>query len=273
MLAIQGLKKQLRGIRSTRKLTKAMRTVATVKFSKLNDMYGEHAKYGQQCRKVFKQYGAFFQSSFKVTDPSAPSLVLVMTSNKGLCGNFNAEVLRFAEEELEKMGSVLVAACGKKAIHYFQMKGRTLEKEYVLDDIPSYEESSEILKDIIMWREEGKISQVYIIYPQYKNMMNQIPRISTLFFTEETGEDDFILFIPDEETVTHRITELIFKSMFYSYVLETAVGAQAATLMTMRSAYDTATEYYEELESEINRMRQSAVTADVIETAVERKEE
>ena len=61
MLAIQGLKKQLRGIRSTRKLTKAMRTVATVKFSKLNDMYGEHAKYGQQCRKVFKQYGAFFQ--------------------------------------------------------------------------------------------------------------------------------------------------------------------------------------------------------------------
>ena len=59
--------------------------------------------------------------------------------------------------------------------------------------------------------------------------------------------------------------------MFYEIVLEAAIGAQAATLMTMRSAFDTATEYAENLEKEINRLRQSAVTADVIETSAERE--
>ena len=61
--------------------------------------------------------------------------------------------------------------------------------------------------------------------------------------------------------------------MMYEVLLETALGAQAATLMTMRSAYDTATEYSDQLETQINRLRQSAVTADVIETSGERKEQ
>ena len=64
MLAIQGLKKQLRGIRSTRKLTKAMRTVSTVKFSRLNELYSEYSKYGKLCRDVIEQYGSFFQDIF-----------------------------------------------------------------------------------------------------------------------------------------------------------------------------------------------------------------
>lgn len=272
MLAIQGLKKQLRGIRSTKKLTKAMRTVSTVKFTKLNEIYNEYSKYGKQCRNVFKQYGEFFVNAFQEANPAAPSLVIVMTSNKGLCGKFNAEILQFAEEQMEMMGPVLVAACGKKAVHYFKTREIPLEKEYILEDVPTYEESNEILEDIIQWRKEGKISQVYIIYPKYVNMMNQIPRVSKLFTEEDCG-DDSVLFMPDMGTVNQRIAKLVFRAMFYAYLLETAVGAQAATLMTMRSAYDTATEFYEELEGEINRMRQSAVTADVLETSAERKEE
>lgn len=272
MLAIQGLKKQLRGIRSTQKLTKAMRTVATVKFSKLNDIYNEYSKYGKRCRSICKQYGHFFLENVPVTNTEAPSLFIVMTSNKGLCGKFNAEVLRFAEEELDKVDSVLVAVCGKKAIHYFKSKDRVIEKEYILDDVPTYEESNAILDDIINWRKEGKVSRVYVIYPKYVNMMNQIPKISELFSVEDGKEEESILFMPDRETANRNIAKVIFRAMFYEIVLETAVGAQAATLMTMRSAYDTATEYLEELEGEINRMRQSAVTADVIETSAERKE-
>lgn len=273
MLAIQGLKKQLRGIRSTQKLTKAMRTVSTVKFSKLNELYGEYSSYGRQCRSVFKQYGKSFFEVFPEKDSSAPALVVVMASNKGLCGKFNAEILRFAEEEMNNMESFLLVACGKKAIHYFEERGITLEKKYVLDDFPTLEESNAMLENILTWRKEGKISQVYVVYPQYVNMMTQIPKITKLFMVEEEKKDEFILFVPSKSTVNTRIAKQVFQAMFFEFVLETAVGAQAATLMTMRSAYDTATEYYEELEGEINRMRQSAVTADVIETSAERKED
>lgn len=273
MLAIQGLKKQLRGIRSTMKLTKAMRTVSTVKFSKLNDSFNEYSKYGRQCRSICEQYGQFFLETVSETNPKAPSLVVVMTSNKGLCGKFNAELLRFADEELAKMDSFLLVACGKKAIHYFQSKERVVEKKYVFKDAPTYEESNALLDDIIAWRREGKISHVYVIYPKYVNMMNQIPEITELFTVVNGGEKEDILFMPNRDTVSRNIAKVVFRAMFYEFVLETAVGAQAATLMTMRSAYDTATEYYEELEGEINRMRQSAVTSDVIETSAERKEE
>lgn len=136
MLAIQGLKKQLRGIRSTRKLTKAMRTVSTVKFSRLNELYSEYSKYGKLCRDVIEQYGSFFQDIFRETNPEAPSLVLVATSNKGLCGKFNAEILHFAEEKVKTMDSVFLVACGKKAIQYFKGKEIPFEKGYELQDIP-----------------------------------------------------------------------------------------------------------------------------------------
>ena len=274
MLKIQGLKKQLRGIRSTKKLTKAMRTVSTVKFSKLNEIYNEYSKYGKRCRDVFEQYGSFFENTFRAADPQAPSLVLVMASNKGLCGKFNAEILHFADEKLEEMDSALVAACGKMAIQYFQGKGRKLEKKYELQDIPFYGESNSIMEDILTWRQEGKISQVYIIYPQYVNMMIQMPKMCKLFSEKACEEEESnILFLPDKATVNKNVAKLVFHALFHEFILETALGAQAATLMTMRSAYDTATEYYEEIEGEINRMRQSAVTADVIETSAERKEE
>lgn len=273
MLAIQGLKKQLRGIRSTRKLTKAMRTVSTVKFSRLNEIYSEYSKYGKLCRSVIEQYGTFFKDTFRETNPEAPSLIFVITSNKGLCGKFNAEILHFVEEQVKSMDSVCLAACGKKAIQYFKGKEISFEKGYELKEIPHYEDSSEILEEILTWRQEGKISQIYVIYPQYLNMMNQVPKMCELFPENDGSVGSNILFLPDKETVNEKVAKLVLRALFHELILETALGAQAATLMTMRSAYDTATEYYEELEGEINRMRQSAVTADVIETSAERKEE
>ena len=86
MPALQSLKKQLRGIRSTRKLTKAMKTVATVKFSQLNAIYGQYAAYGNECLKIYGQHSAALLEEVRAADPAAPAAVGVMAANKGLCG-------------------------------------------------------------------------------------------------------------------------------------------------------------------------------------------
>ena len=106
-------------------------------------------------------------------------------------------------------------------------------------------------------------------------MMKQQPCIRELFSTEqaEYSDIDDRLFIPDKATVINNSVEKIITSTLYGMILETAIGAQAATVMNMRSAYDTATEFEEKLESEINRKRQSQVTADVIETSAEFSQE
>lgn len=269
MLTTQSLKKQLRGIRLTQKLAKAMRTISTVKFSKLNGMHSEYAEYGRQCRLLLEKYGADYSQTIRETDPAAPAAVIVMTANKGLCGNFNAEILKFACEELSRMETVLLVACGKKAISYFKGKKLPIEKEYILSDIPTYEESSAFLEDMIEWRTSGRVSKVYVIYARYNNMVKQTPVMCQLFAAGDSDDNDRVLFVPDRNTSVAQTAKTVFRSMFYGLVLDSAIGAQAATLMTMRSAYDTATEYCARLEGQINRKRQSVVTADVIETSTE----
>lgn len=279
MPSIQSLKKELRGIRSTQKLTKAMRTVSAAKFSKLNAAYGQYSEYGRQCKAVFDEYQGDFLDAVQKRDPSAPPAYIVLASNKGLCGSFNAEVFRFAGEELAKQDSFRLIACGKKTIRFFTGKNIPMEKGYILQDVPTYEESSVLLDEVLQLMRNGEISGVNVIYPRYINMLNQQPEICELFpvggcgqpgpgkesKAEKKGQP--ALCVPDRHTLIDKTAEPLFHSMFYELVLETALGAQAATLMTMRTAYDAATEFCEQLEGEINRKRQGAVTADVIETS------
>lgn len=270
MPAIQNLKKQLRGIRSTRKLTKAMKTVATVKFSKLNSIYSAFSPYGRECENIYSKYEASFVNVLSAADPDAPTLVVVMAASKGMCGSFNSELLNYAHGRISEMKDYVLVTVGKKAAGFFNKKNIPVEKEYLFDDVPSYEEAQSLLSDIALWRSEGKVSRVLVIYQKYVNMMLQRPSYTELFSVKRADEEDHALLLaPDRDTVISRTAMTVFGSMVYQLVLESAIGAQAATLMTMRSAFDTATEYCERLEGEINRLRQSAVTADVIETSAE----
>ncbi len=269
MAAIQSLKKQLRGIRSTQKLTKAMKTISSIKFSNLNEKYRNFSSYGAQCRTLFEKYGCGLLARLGTADENAPPVIVVMASNKGLCGSFNSDLLSFAASELAKYDRPLIVTCGKKAAAYFKSKNIPIEKECVFNDIPTYEESSSLLDELISWRKEGKVSDILIVYPRYINMMTQSPALSELFRSGSESENDGIMYFPDMDTIITRAADTVFRSMFYDLVLQTAIGAQAATLLTMRSAFDTASEYCTRLEGEINRMRQSAVTADVLETSVE----
>lgn len=272
MAAIQSLKKQLKGIRSTQKLTKAMKTISTVKFSKLNGLYSDYSAYGKECAALLSQFGGAFEASIGMEAPDAPAAVVVIAGNKGLCGSFNAELLHFAESKLEEFDEIKLYTCGKKASQYFKGKKRPLEREAVFADLPDYDEVSSLLEELLERRNRGEIGRICVIYPEYRNMMIQRPVIRDLFSAPEKGAEAPCLYFPDQQTLVDRAAKTIFRAVFYGWVLEAAIGAQAATLMTMRSAFDTATEYCAQLEGQINRQRQSAVTADVIETSSERSE-
>ena len=271
MAEIQSLKKQLKGIRSTQKLTKAMKTISTVKFSKMNGIYSNYAAYSKECAEMLRQFGGTFAQTLGEASPDAPAAVVVMAANKGLCGSFNAEILRFAEEQLEKMPAYRLFPCGKKAIQYFKAKKIKVEQEIIFNDLPAYEEASALLASLLERRKAGEIGKILVIYPEYRNMMVQRPILRDLFGEAKEGQAALSYYAPDQQTLMERTAEPVFRSVFYGWVLESALGAQAATLMTMRSAFDTATEYCAQLEGQINRQRQSAVTADVIETSAERE--
>ncbi len=273
MASIQYLKKKLRGILSTQKLAKAMKTVSTVKFSRLNGVYGKFSAYGKQCAALYDSYKKEIAAFLPPAAENAPVCMVVLGADKGLCGNFNADLFAFALGRIKEEEHPYIITGGKKAVAYCKEKKIAINHSFFFGDTPSYEDAGILLDELIRLRREGAISAVKILYPRYRNMMLQTPALQDLFEAgngeEAVGEET--LFFPDRETFIGKSAKGIFQSMLYQMLLETALGAQAATLMTMRSAYDTATEYRTQLESQINRERQSAVTADVIETSSERE--
>ena len=269
MPTIQNLKKKLQVILSTRKLTQAMKTASTIKYSKLSALYSGYEKYESQCSRIYQSYRKDFNSVFACKNPQAPVLYLMLSSNKGMCGSFNAELFSFFENQLQGHQSPdVVFCCGKKGKEYLDNKKIPYRKAYVFSDIPAYADAENLFCDIRELMEGGEISAVKMVYPQYRNMMKQTPVCEELFtFEEAEGGQEDVLFVPDKQTVILRTAEKILVSILYKKILETALGAQAATLSTMRSAYDTASEYSAQLETQINRLRQSQVTADVIEVS------
>lgn len=271
MPTIQSLKKKLQGIHSTKKLTQAMKTAATVKYAKLSALYSDFSRYEEQCSSMYQTYRDDINSVFSPKNPDAPDLYVVLSSNKGMCGNFNTELLWFFEDILRKQKkSPVVFCCGKKGIEYFDNKKIPYSEAFVFDDIPSFSDASEFFRKIMKLIKNGEISDVEIVYPQYINTMKQRPVCEELLsFDKGAPKGEEPLFVPDKQTVINSTAEKILVSIVYKKILETALGAQAATLTTMRSAYDTACEYSTQLEMQINRKRQSQVTADVIEISSE----
>lgn len=276
MPTVQVLKKKLKGVRTTRKISKAMKTAATVKYSRLSTVYSGYSRYAEQCKTLYNCYAEQFRNVLPPKKNGAPVCYIVMASNKGMCGNFNSELFNFAQDILERESeSFDLILCGEKTVSQFRSKGYGSVKEYIFNDVPQFSEAKMLYEEIFSLLYQKGYGSVKIIYPAYVNMMKQQPCIRELFSTEqaEYSDIDDRLFIPDKATVINNSVEKIITSTLYGVILETAIGAQAATVMNMRSAYDTATEFEEKLESEINRKRQSQVTADVIETSAEISQE
>ena len=271
MPTIQNLKKKLQVILSTRKITQAMKTASTVKYSKLSALYSDFSKYEEQCSIMYQTYRDDINSVFAPKNPDAPTLYILLSSNKGMCGNFNTDLHLFFEGIIrEQKGSPVVFCCGKKGIEYLDNKRIPCKESFIFEDTPDFSVASEFFDKIMHLIKNGDVSDVKIVYQKYINTMKQRPTCDDLLSFDKgapKGEDP--LFVPDKQTVINSTAEKILVSILYKRILETALGAQAATLTTMRSAYDTACEYSEQLETQINRKRQSQVTADVIEIASE----
>ena len=270
MATIQSLKKKLQVVRSTRKITQAMKTASTVKYSKLTGLFSAYAEYCKQYKELYKVFCDEFNARFSDVDFTAPVCYVVISSNKGMCGSFNNELFNFFLNIISKDNNCIILSCGKKGNEFFSKKGIKTEKNYVFSDIPQYHEAEYLFGDIQRLIDDKKISSVKVVYPEYKNMIKQTPVICEFFGTEKGDEEhNEPLFVPDKETVFENFAEKVIATMLYKTILEAALGAQAATLTTMRSAFDTASDYCVQLEAEINRKRQSQVTADVLEVSAE----
>lgn len=269
MSNLQVLKKRLNSVCATKEMAEAMKTVATVKYSRAGKAYSEYEKYSEACGSALELLGGAFLS--RQTDEVKPRNCLVLlTSNRGFCGGFNGNVLRFFASELEAESEPpLLIVCGKKGRKY--CTDRSLEAEFLeMEDIPSYAFAKDLTEKLFELYSSGEVSGIYFISQHFKNIMTQLPARTKILPQEQSEGNalsDETLFLPDRETVGAKLALTCLAGTVYRILLAHASGAQAATIVAMRSASDNAGESQVKLETMINRIRQAEVTNSVIETS------
>ena len=269
MAGLQELRKRLRSIRSTGQLAAAMRTAATAKYARLNRVRGEFSPYARACEDMLHHLGSAGVRR-ETEEIRRRDAVVLMSSNRGLCGGFNAELFRFfAQREQHGEEPPLLLVCGKKAAGWCREQGLETE-EHILSDVPDYAEAKALAERLRELYVTGQAERILVVYQSFHNMLTQVPAERQLLpepgLTAGTA-DRQLLSLPDRETIGDSLAVSCMDAAVYGLALENAAGAQAATLVAMRSACDNAEASAAKLEITINRRRQAEVTASVIETA------
>ena len=217
-----------------------------------------------------REFGPALSEALPCGASDAPACYVVIAGNRGLCGGYNSEIVAYATERLKELENpYLLVTVGKKAEAALRDGGFQIERAFEIPDVPDFDACGELLDYLREGYLRGSFSSVHMIYQRFINMLNReavTADILPMVFDSMEGQSQE-LFVPDKTTVLKSAALRCVDSVVYSTVLEAAAGAQAATLVAMRSAYDNAQESIADLETEISRKRQSEVTAGVLETA------
>jgi len=276
MASLQELRKRLRSIRSIEQLAGAMRTAATVKYSRLGrvrDGFSPYASAGAELLRLLGTDGIARETE----TAQQRGCIIVFSGNRGLCGGFHTELFRFLEKTLVSMTpSPLLLVGGRRAAAWLRERGFSYE-EFSVSDVPEYDEIRPIAARAMQLFISGEAGTVFVLFQHFCNMLTQEPMMLQFLpdadaEKPEAADGGELLFLPDRETVARQIAEFCLNARLYDLALECAAGAQAATLMSMRSACDNARTAAADLEVTINRRRQAEITSGVIETAAGARE-
>ena len=276
------IKTQIASISNTQKITSAMEKVAVSKMKKTQEKMLKGRPYRDRMLSVINHL-AEGQPEYKPTymeerDPKKIAIIVV-SSDKGLCGGLNAnllrEVTRFAASESNSGREVSYSLIGTKAQSFFRsFGGNVISATEKLGDEPSIEQLVGSMKILLDSFAEGDIDKVYLASNKFVNTMTQQPEVTQLLPLSklEGGEEkedgprwDYIYEPDDSRLLMDGLMERYIESLLYQAVIENISCEQAAKMVAMKSATDNAGNLIDELQLVYNNARQAAITQEISE--------
>jgi len=276
---------KIKSVENTRKITKAMEMVSASKMHKAQQRMLAARPYAEKVRNIASDLGQanseYVHPFMKTNDVKRVGLILV-TTDKGLCGGLNTNILRAATnrlQEWQRQGmEVDVVAIGNKGLGFMTRIGARVVAEAVqLGDTPHLERLIGPVKTLLDQYAQGKLSAVYLAYTQFINTMRQEMRIAPLLplsaqkMQEETAASsgprhawDY-LYEPDARTVIDDLLVRYVEALVYQAVAENMASEQSARMVAMKSATDNAGNVINELKLVYNKTRQAAITTELSE--------
>jgi len=284
MPSLDDLKKRITSVKSTQKITKAMKMVAAAKLRKAQESAEKGRPFSEKMNNIILNLSSSISdknnaSKFLVgTGKDNVHLCVVITADRGLCGGFNTNICRKAKNSFEKIlkdGKTLkIFTVGSKG--HDQLK-RTYSK-YIIEKINfkgfkkiTYKEAEEISKKIIKLFKEDKFDVCTIFYNKFKNVITQIPQaqqiipIENLNKKDEKKIDNYYEFEPEENEILNDLLPRNISTQIFKAFLENAASEQGSRMTAMDNATRNAGDLVDKLTITYNRSRQAAITKELIE--------
>jgi len=277
------IRKRIKSVTSTKKITRTMEMVATAKLRSAQQRVTSSGPYLEQLRGLMREIGA---SGIDVsrwpqfeTRDSKRTLLMVMTSNRGLCGAFNANIFRLARQvyqEKKKEGhEILLYMAGRKGITAMRYQGFPLDRTFIdeLSDRPTPEDAEFFLEELAGPFLRNEVDEVIVVYPHWLTLAQQPPTALRLLpiAPEESEEPEGAargvepLFEPSAEEILDRLLPLYLRQTVYSILAEAVASEQLARRMAMKLATDNADELVTALTRKYNQARQAQITKELSE--------
>jgi F-type H+-transporting ATPase subunit gamma len=282
MAKTRAIVKRRKAIRNIRKITRTMELIATARFKKALDRAVQADAY---TRKIGELAADLSASATNVTHPLLAkrelvrnSLLLVISSNRGLCGGYNAIILREAMGRIRQLRSenvtLYLELSGKRAIAYFRFHGIPAEKTYTqFEDKPRFEEVEELANRYIAGYVSGQLDRVEVCYMKFLNAARQTPVVETLLplappSTEGADRPTTKVeyeFLPSARDILEELLPVSFKVRLFKCFLDAAVSEQIARRVAMKAATENAGDMIKRLTRQYNRARQAQITKEIAE--------
>jgi F-type H+-transporting ATPase subunit gamma len=276
------LKGRIRSVQNTRKITKTMELVATSKLKRAQDRVIAARPYADALREVIADlYTADLAERFPLLRQPAPpakggpkrAAVILLTSNRGLAGGFNANLIKEARRRLEQLEgegyTVELHGIGKKGIGFFRYLGRKFAAERMdIGDRPTADHAAEIVEPLIKAYAAGELASVDLVQARFISPLQTPPTTVRILPVEApergTSGRDYLL-APSAEAILEQLLPLYVRNAVYRGLVETVAAEHGARRTAMKNATDNAGDILEILKRTYNRQRQAQITQEIAE--------
>ncbi|MFQ3241083.1 MAG: F-type H+-transporting ATPase subunit gamma [Lentimonas sp.] len=292
MANLRDIRRRIKSVKNTRQITRAMQLVSSSKMKRAQDSAIAGRPYALLLADLLDTVGQKLDlSGVTISHPFFEKRevktrgILVLSTDKGLCGALNSNLFRKIVEEVK--GDAKFIAVGRKATQFVSRSQRDLVADFTISDKAVFSELRPMLKMLIDAYKSGEVDTIEVAYPRFVNVMVQEPmirsllpivdlqevleslkeRFANLTSLEARGDTREMVFEPSAEAVLEALPELYVKVIIHQMVLESRAAEYSARMVAMKAATDNATTLVDDLTLDYNKARQAAITQEILEIA------
>ncbi|MAB94515.1 MAG: ATP synthase F1 subunit gamma [Flavobacteriales bacterium] len=277
MANLKEIRSRITSVGSTMQITSAMKMVSAAKLKRAQDAIVKMRPYANKLTELLESLSASLDSSdggvYSTKREISKVLIVPITSNRGLCGGFNAYIIKRVYELINvhyKNKEISILSIGKKSSEHFSKNNFNIigSHDELFNDL-TFENVSSIADDIMKKYREGSFDKVVLVYNQFKNAATQIIMAENFLPIQSESNDtqavgDY-LFEPTKEEIVEELIPKSLKTQMFKAILDSHAAEHGARMTAMHKATDNASELKKELTLTYNKARQAAITGEILE--------